>query len=260
MEILRIIIFLLVEIIFPHLKTPDLSDAERDKLKRRLKMETKGIVNHFATLVGKTILALKNKGISISDLRAVIEHSYSRNGNKLINQLEKVTVIEISHVFRELYHFWSFFDYEILGVIITSCCCDLKSDFDEYVLTFKKYCHRRVCEVPDNSFPNEISEQKKTYIQIDQNFINEIERMKMEDLKDIVDNLETVLKTNLCILEIRDGCIILTFHCLHELDVLFPLSSKQEEKLQEIGVMRIYSEEQEYYQQSSQKKGKHAEQ
>ena len=48
------------------------------------------------------------------------------------------------------------------------------------------------------------------------------------------------------ILKIIDGSIILTFHCL---DVLFPLSSKQEE-LQEIGVVRIYSEEQDYYQYS----------
>ncbi len=48
-----------------------------------------------------------------------------------------------------------------------------------------------------------------------------------------------------------ENCIILTFYSLHELDVLFPLSSKQEEELQEIGVVRIYSEEQEYYQQSS---------
>ncbi len=215
-------------------------------------METKEIVNHFAVLVGKTMFALKNKGVSIDELITVIEHSYARNGNKLIDQLEEVTII--SKAIRVLYHFWSFFDYEILEVIITSCCCELKSDFDEYVSSFKKYCRRRVCEVPDDSYPKDLSEseQKKIlYIQIDQNFINEIERMKMEDLKVIADNLRKVLETNLCILKIEDGSIILTFHCLHELDVLFPLSSKQEEKLQEIGVTRIYSEEQEYYQQSS---------
>ncbi len=47
-------------------------------------METKEIVNHFAVLVGKTMFALKNKGVSINELIAVIEHSYARNGNKLI--------------------------------------------------------------------------------------------------------------------------------------------------------------------------------
>ncbi len=128
----------------------------------------------------------------------------------------------------------------------------MNPNFDTYVSSLKKYCRRKVCEVPDDSYPKEMSEseQKKTlYIQIDQNFI---ERMKMEDLKDIADNLGKILETDLCILKIKDagdGSIILIFHCLHELDVLFPLSSKQE--LQEIGVRRIYSEEQEYYQQSS---------
>ncbi len=243
---------------FPHLNTPDLPDAQRDKLKRRLKMETREIINHFAGLVGRTMSILNDKGVTIDRLIVVIEHSYARKGNKLITQLEEVTII--SKAFRVLHHFWSFFDYEILGVIITSFCRESKSDFDEYVFRFKKYCRRRVCEVPDDSYPKEISEseQKKTlYVQIDQNFIDEIERMKMEDLKmedlkDIVDNLEKILETNLCILEIKDGSIILTFHCLHELDVLFPLSSKQEEKLLEIGVVRIYSEE---HQQSSTKNG-----
>ena len=67
--------------------------------------------------------------------------------------------------------------------------------------------------MPDDSYPKEISksERKKiVYIQIDQNFINEIERMKMEDLKDIVDKLDEILDTDLCILKIEDGSIILT--------------------------------------------------
>ncbi len=234
---------------FTYLEAPDLSDAEKDKLKRRLKMETKDIVNHFAGLVGRTMLALKDKGVSIGELRSVIEHSYARNGNKLINQLEEVT--NTSDAFPVLYHFWSFFDYDILGVIITGCCCNLKPDFDEYVSNFKKYCRRRVCEVPDDSYSKELSksEEKKT-LRI-QFFTEEIERMGMEDLRDIVDHLEKILETNLCLLKIKNGSIILTFHCLHELDVLFPLSSKQEEELHEIGVMRIYSEEHEYYQQPS---------
>ncbi len=68
----------------------------------------------------------------------------------------------------------------------------MKSDFDEYVLSFKKYCRRRVCEVPDDSYPKDLSEseQKKPlymYIQIDQNSINEMEWMKVEGLAVIVE-------------------------------------------------------------------------
>ncbi len=98
------------------------------------------------------------------------------------------------------------------------------------------------------------SEEKKklhNVIQIDLTFINELERLKMVDLKDLTDILGKILDTDLRILKIRNGSIVLTFHCLHELDELFPLSSTQKEELQKIGVVRIYSDEQEYYQQSS---------
>ncbi len=85
--------------------------------------------------------------------------------------------------------------------------------------------------------------------------MDEIKKLKMKDLKDLSDILEEILDAHLRILEIKDGSIILTFHCLHELDVLFPLSKRQEGKLQEIGVTRIYTEEQEYYRYSPPLKG-----
>ena len=112
--------------------------------------------------------------------------------------------------------------------------------------------------MPDDSYSTKLSkseEKKELHIQIDQNFMEEIKKLKMKNLKDLSDILEDILNTHLRILEIGDGSIILTFHCLHKLDVLFPLSSKQEEKLQEIGVMRIYTGEQEYYNYSPPSKG-----
>ncbi len=103
--------------------------------------------------------------------------------------------------------------------------------------------------MPDDSYSTKLSksEQKKNlHIQIDQFFTDEVERLRMSGLKDCIDTLGKILDTDLRILKISDGSsITLTFHCLHELDGLFPLSSKQEEKLQEIGVTRIYSEEKE---------------
>ncbi len=63
--------------------------------------------------------------------------------------------------------------------------------------------------------------------------MDEIKKLKMKDLKDLSDILEDVLNTHLRILKIKGGNIILTFHCLHDLDVLFPLH--------EIGVTRIFT-------------------
>ncbi len=56
-------------------------------------METEEIGNHFAGLVGKTMSALKIKGVTIDELIAILEHSFARNGNKLIDQLEEVTLL-----------------------------------------------------------------------------------------------------------------------------------------------------------------------
>ena len=227
----------------------------------RQKNETDEMKERFAVLVKKTLSSLKKHEVSMGELKALLKQLNSPKKNKLSNKLKKIT--DISKAFEVLHHFWSFFDYEILRVIIRKFCFDIYQDFEEYVSKFKKYCNRRVCEVPDDSYSTKLSEseeKEKLHIQIDQTFINELERLNMVDLKDVTDTLEKILDTDLRILKIRDS-IILTFHCLHELDVLFPLSSKQEEKLQEIGVRRIYSEEKEYcrYSQLPTKKGiKHA--
>ncbi len=241
--------------IFPYLEAPDLSDEQRKKWKKQLKKETNKMMDRFAILISKTLSSLGIHHVSIGELKALLINLSGHKKNKLTRKLKKVTVIR--DTFDVLCDFWSFFNYKILGDIITSFCFDLKPDFDEYVLKFKEYCKCRVCEVPDDSYSTKLSKskEKKLHIQIDQNFVDEIVKLKMKDLKDLSDILEDVLNTHLRILKIKDGSIILTFHCLHDLDVLFPLSSKQEEKLHEIGVTRIFTREQEYYRYSPPPKG-----
>ncbi len=233
---------------FPNLKTPDLSEAQREELIIRLGDETDEMKERFAVLMGRTLRSLNKREVSIGELKALLKQLNAPKKNKLSDKLKKVT--DINKAFEVLSDFWSFFDYKILGVIIRSFCSDINQDFGEYVSKFKEYCCRRVCEVPDNSYSTKLSKseaRKKLHIKIDQVFFKELEKLKMVELKDLTDILRKILDTELRILKIEDGCIILTFHCLHELDVLFPLSSKQEEELQEIGVTRIYSEEKEYY-------------
>ncbi len=210
----------------------------------------------FAVLMGRTLRSLNMREVSIGELKALLKQLNASKKSKLSNKLKKVT--DINKAFEVLSNFWSFFDYKILKNIIMSYCFELNQDFEEYVSKFKEYCNRRVCEVPDDSYSTKLSkseEKKKLYIQIDQNFVDEIKKLKMKDLKYLSDILEDILDTHLRILEIKDGSIILTFHCLHEFDVIFPLSRRQEEKLQETGVTRIYAGDQEYYRYSPQPKG-----
>ncbi len=215
---------------------------------RRLKNETNDMIDGFAILIVKTLGSLRRNAVQIGDLKALLKYSSdSHKKSKLTNKLSKVT--DFNKVFDVLRNFWSFFHFKILGAIIKGFCKDLMPDFEEYVAKFKEYCNRRVCEVPDDSYSKGISESERKkilYIQIDRNFIEEIKTIKLKDVKKLSEILEDILKTKLRVLEITDGSIILSFLCLHELDVLFPLSSTQVNQLQEIGVIYIYREH-EYY-------------
>ena len=165
---------------FPYLKTPDLSDAQREKLKRRLKNETDEMKKSFSILIERTLLSLKKHEVSIGELKSLLKQLNAPKKNKLSNLLMKVT--DISKAFEVLNCFWSYFDFKILGVIIImSFCYDINQDFEEYVSKFKEYCNHRVCEVPDDSYSTKLSksEQKKNlHIQIDQLFIDEVEKLK----------------------------------------------------------------------------------
>ena len=228
--------------------TPDLSDAQRMKLMRKLKNETDEMKERFALLIRRTLLSLKKHEVSIDELKELLNQLNAPKKNKLFNKLKKVT--DITKAFEVLHQFWSFFDFNILGVIIRKFCLDMHQEFEEYLSKYyKEYCNRRVCEVPDDSYSTKLSkseEKKNLHIQISQIYINEVEKIKMVNLKGLTNTLGKILDTDLRILKTDGNSIILTFHCLHELDVLFPLSNKQEEELQEIGVRRIYSEEKQY--------------
>ncbi len=190
---------------FPYLKTPDLSDAQRETLKRRLKNETDEMKEKFAVLIGRTILSLRKYEVSIDELKLLLNQLNAPKKSKLSKKLKKVT--DISKAFEVLSNFWSFFDYKILGFIIKKFCFDVNQDFEEYESKFKEYCHRRVCEVPDDSYSTKLSkseEKKKLHIQIDQNFMDETRKLKMKDLKDLSDILEDILDTDIRILIIGE--------------------------------------------------------
>ena len=86
---------------FPYLNTPDLSDAQRKKLKRRLKKETNKMIERFAILIGRTLSSLRKHEVSIGELKALLKNLNGNKKNKLTNRLKKVTVI--SKAFEECY-------------------------------------------------------------------------------------------------------------------------------------------------------------
>ncbi len=173
------------------------SFASEEERIRRLNSETDEMKERFAVLVGKTLYSLRKHEVSIGELKAFLKNV---NGPKVTNNLEKVT--DISEAFDVLYDFWSFFDSKILGFIVRSFCSDLNPDFKEFVSKFEEYCVRRVCEEPDDSY------EKKYYFQIDETFLNEVERLNLkmpDDLRYLTDNLRSILGIDICIMVIKKG-------------------------------------------------------
>ena len=218
-------------------------------LKSRLKIETNNMITQFTVLVGKTLVSILEKKTSVKTLRTTLTNLNGRNGNKLTEQLQKIS--DMDEAFFELTQFWSFFEYNILTCIIQTFSSELQPELDRYTSLLKEYCKRRIHEVPDDSGCSEESEEEKIlYIRIDKSFSDEIKRIKIEDLTDLESNIGLLLGTNLLYLEIMEGSIIISFKCLHEFDVIFPLCPKQEEELKKIGVTGIYSKNHEYFRHS----------
>ncbi len=149
----------------------------------------------FAILVGTTLINLIGKGITVETLRATLKKRNRRHGDKITEELIGLT--DINDAFMVFSKFWSFFDYNILSLVIESLCSDLKPRLNEYTSSLREYCKRRVCEVPAADGEEQIS-----HFQVDETFASEITRVKFENLKVLGSILGKLLGTNLLIIEL----------------------------------------------------------
>ena len=119
---------------------------------RRLKNETDEMKERFAILTERTLSSLKKHKVSMGELKALLKQLNAPKKSKLSNKLKKIT--DISKAFEVLHSFWSFFDYEILGVIIRKFCFDI--DFEEYVsnIVIAKYVKCQMIPIAQNC-PNQ---------------------------------------------------------------------------------------------------------
>ena len=214
--------------LFPHLNTESLSSQEKEDLFARLRMQSGKMQDEFAILVDRVGKSLVNRKISAKDLRVLVAHSQK---NKLFNLFKRKK--SITKLFLELRNYWSFFDYEFLGVIIKSHCPELMSELAEYVSCFKKYCERRIYEVPVNAFGKEGDIKSKLYVKCDDNF----DESTVGDVKELESRLSDLLSTKLYLLSVKEGCIKLVFNSL--CDITVPVTVKQTQQLKKLGILSI---------------------
>lgn len=217
--------------VFPYLKTTNLSKDEKERLFARLNMESGNMQDEFALLVDRTRESLERQKKACSDLVVLVSHS---KNNKLVRLFEEST--SITELFKKLCSCWSFFNYKFLEVIIKGHCSDLKIELSKYITSFKKYCKRRICEVPVNVFNSNAKVEHKLYVKCDKKF----DKNTLEDVEELECQLSHLLETELYLLGIEEGCLKLIFNDL--CTIATPLSPKQVDELQRLGILRLYNE------------------
>ena len=192
----------------------------------------------FSILVYKTLESLKNSDKSPGDLHASINILFPENDEILGNF---VATKAFSEIFKQNY--WSFFDYELLALIINTCCTELKKDLNEYVTTFNAYCCRRVSEVPTPF----TSISGKHYI-IRVKLAKEFDSLTMNEVKDLEARLRNIIKKDLRLLKFESGSIVIVFTSLNE-DGMLPLSEIQKCELFQLStsVLKLYSDNHVYF-------------
>ena len=195
----------------------------------RLKVESDKIREDFGILIDKTRESLMNKGKSCQDLKALIKYS---NKNRLYNLFEEE--VEITNLFIKLSDHWSFFDYELIDLIIRRHCPELVDEMKAYKSALKTYCLRRVVEVPADAFKMEDADETRLFVKCDKSF----EKIILEDIKDLESRLSALLDTDLYLLKVDDGCTELVFDTMCPIPAL---TKSQRSLLSEMGIEKLYS-------------------
>lgn len=202
---------------------------ERERLELRLECESEDMQNEFAILAAKTMLSLSELNVPpVKKLKFLIENS--KFYRKVYEAIENVD--DFNSVMSCLSDYWSFFDYQLLELIIRTFCGNLTDKLEEYEGKFKEFCQRRLCEVPKGALGVRAENGDALYLKIDDNF--SYKKTKVLDVKKLEYRLSKLLDTELVLLRIDEGCLELIFICLSDMPELNSLLKQQ---LKQLGII-----------------------
>ena len=227
---------------------PTVSDVLKfDNSEETLVQETKHMRMKFAGLVCKVIASIKKAKVEVKTLVTFLQ---------LIEPIEAVLVAakqpclyitpevvqsiengDIDNVFRELKHYFSWFNFDLVEGIIEEFCekdNDVKAKLSKYKEHMRKYCENRLCEF--SNCPEHRDNVKQRVFKVDK----EWKTMRFSELQMIQTRICKILKLNrvaLVLQAVGKGCIELTFSIPKDVEALvFPLSVAQAKELKEQGI------------------------
>lgn len=221
-------------------KMADLTDNQRDELLTRLNAESRTICSQFAVVVTQAQQKLWQSVIAEDFITLFTTYKLE----ELAEQIDHSDrVFEIFEKIRKG-NYWSFFNYELLEIIINAFLRDtsLVKEMANYLVKFKEYCQHRVSEVPrgivngENVDPNYSSGMFK--VKMDDEFC-----VQASDIKDVQHKLQIILNEKPILLaDVDHGCIELIFRHFNKAGI-FPIEETKKVALAEIGVVVIFDKD-----------------
>ena len=190
------------------------------------------VTKKFSVLFGKAFQSLRVKNIPPNEL--VIKFTPEI---KLFSK-EK----NLDEIFKSENNWCSFFDYEVLEVIILTHCSELKDEVEEYIADFKAYCNRRIFEAP-TKFTATSNTKFILRVKLDKEF----NAITVNQLKELEIRLKNLIKLHLNLLRFENGCIVLAFESLNEEDDMLPFTDEVRKELFEMYVLKLYSDSKVYF-------------
>ncbi len=199
-------------------------------------------LNHFCTKLYKDTIAMKTrfdnlvftlkqavKSYPVTDIASLLK-SHEKHFERPLRQCAS-----ISEVFDNAASLWSFYNYDIVKILIIRH--GTKSDkehLEKYEEEFREYSKRRICECPKDAFGVQKKSEKCFALKTDKN----MNYFTLEQLNDLQFEMNKILgRKFLRLLRIEDGCVRLIFRSLS--DDMMDLSTEQQMKLRLLGVLKI---------------------
>jgi hypothetical protein len=214
------------------LKADTLSPEEKERLVAELKFQSEEMRNKFAVIVSHTMSSLQKQekmeepGAVCNNLKVLLKISYKH----LCTLFEEG--MNVNALFQKLASNWSFFDYELLGLIINAYCSKLKKKYRQYKHELEEYCRRRIVEVPAHMLDATSTSKNTVTIKYEKEFY----AITLKDIKDLEVKLSRLLKTPLRLLEIEEGCTQLMFDTAC---TITPLTDKERHQFPDLKIQHL---------------------
>ena len=227
----------------PVIQGPSLSPETREDLRQRIHSDTRKMKHRFSILQTKIRNNIK-RSVSPEDLATHIIGMYilSEEHKRIMKNASK-----IEDIFNILTMYWSFLDFSHLENIAEVYCsqdCDAKKELGQYKKDVRRFCERRVSELPPDSLNNgmDIKGMDKLVVTLD---LEDPSLRHVLHLKEVIADILGQPASKLVLCNIEKGSITVTFWMATSLgEELFfnksrPLTQTLEEELQEVGVISL---------------------